>query len=129
MLLRFPHLKPYLVPLEMGKYHVVDDLSKIFVDSFKKKNKSKFKSISTNQLADNKVRIRFIDANHCPGAAMILITGPFGNVLHTGDFRYGGARMIENIGIDHHINYLYLDNTFCTPEEDFPAQTVAYHHL
>ena len=121
MLLRFLHLKQYMMPLEMGKFHVIDELSRAFVDEHKKKNKSKFKSLQTTPLMDNKVRIRFIDANHCPGAAMILIKGPFGNVLHTGDFRYGGARMIDNIGIDHKINYLYLDNTFCTPDEDFPA--------
>ena len=83
----------------MGKFHFIDELAKIFVDEFKKKNKSKFKSIITNPLADNKVRIRFIDANHCPGAAIILITGPFGNVLQIFYFRYGGGQWDQIVAI------------------------------
>jgi mRNA degradation ribonuclease J1/J2 len=31
--------------------------------------------------------LRLIDANHCPGAVMFFMQGPFGNLLHTGDFR------------------------------------------
>lgn len=41
------------------------------------------------------VKIRLIDANHCPGAAMIHLEGPFGSVLHTGDFRFDGDRMLS----------------------------------
>ncbi|KAH7882956.1 beta-lactamase-like protein, partial [Phlebopus sp. FC_14] len=39
-------------------------------------------------LSDNEtVIITLIDANHCPGAAMFLIEGPRGSILHTGDVR------------------------------------------
>jgi hypothetical protein len=37
--------------------------------------------------------------------------------------------MISNIGIDHKIDYLYMDNTFCTPDEDFPSQRIAYEKI
>ena len=74
---------------------------------------------------DSKVRIRLIDANHCPGASMIHISGPLGEILHTGDFRYGGSSMLSEIG-NYNFDYLYMDNTFATPAEDFPPQSVAY---
>lgn len=68
-----------------------------------------------------KLRIRLVDANHCPGAAMVILTGPLGNVLHTGDFRYNGSLMMQEIGMNMQIDYLFLDNTFSTPDEDFPS--------
>lgn len=96
MLLRFPNLKPFMIPLEFNKDYTIESVS-----------------------------VRLIDANHCPGAAMILIKGSKGTVLHTGDFRYNGSKMIQDIGLSK-IDYLYLDNTFSTPTEDFPAQAEAY---
>lgn len=36
--------------------------------------------------------------------------------------------MVKDLGILP-IDYLYLDNTFCTPKEKFPAQEVAYETL
>lgn len=60
---------------------------------------------------------------------MMILTGPFGTVLHTGDFRFSGSKMINDIGNIHSVDYLYMDNTFCTPEEKFPSPEVAYEKL
>jgi len=38
--------------------------------------------------------LRFLDANHCPGSSLIHIKGPLGEILHTGDFRYQGDKML-----------------------------------
>ena len=57
---------------------------------------------------------------------MIHIDGPLGQVLHTGDFRFGGPRMLSEIGENNQFDYLYLDNTFATFEEDFPPQSEVF---
>lgn len=77
---------------------------------------------------NDSITIKLIDANHCPGAALILIRGPLGTVLHTGDFRFD-PYMITKLGFDPRIDYLYLDNTFSTTEEDFPPQEEAFEML
>jgi mRNA degradation ribonuclease J1/J2 len=57
---------------------------------------------------------------------MILVKGPKGTVLNTGDFRFK-ENMLEHEQLGKHkIDYLFMDNTFATPEEDFPSQQVAY---
>jgi Cft2 family RNA processing exonuclease len=66
------------------------------------------------------VRLRFIDSNHCPGSCMVILTGPLGTVLNTGDFRYSGVKMIKEIGA-HRIDYMILDNTYCNPKVKVPT--------
>lgn len=63
--------------------------------------------------------VRLYEANHCPGAVMFLFQGPKGTVLHTGDFRFKPSMLSHFEGMK--IDYLYLDNTFATTEEEFPA--------
>ena len=97
LLARFPHLRPFTVPLRiMTEYEI--------------KGRS----------------VWFIPANHCPGACIILIkNNKDGRVLlHTGDFRYR-PMIIEDIHKcipEVQIDWLYLDNTFGTAEESFPSQ-------
>eukprot|EP00042_Codosiga_hollandica_P033233 m.219811 g.219811 ORF g.219811 m.219811 type:complete len:188 (+) comp54140_c0_seq1:83-646(+) len=61
-----------------------------------------------------------IDANHCPGAIMLLFQGYFGNILCTGDFRYSSAMLpyLQSI----HIDLVYLDTTFANPIFSFPTR-------
>lgn len=58
---------------------------------------------------------------------MILIKGPKGTVLHTGDFRYKPS-MLEYFR-DEKIDAMYLDNTFATTDEEFPCQEEAFDKL
>lgn len=99
---RFPHLKPYVVPLSlMTEYEI--------------KGRS----------------VWLIPANHCPGATLILVRNKEGRTcLHTGDFRYRPQMILDLEKClperPLHVDWLYLDNTFGTSAEAFPSQAVAY---
>lgn len=69
------------------------------------------------------ISITFLDANHCPGSAMILFTLPNGDrYLHTGDFR--ACKAMQNYEVFKYgtIQRLYLDTTYCDPTYQFPTQ-------
>ena len=58
---------------------------------------------------------------------MILVKGPKGTVLHTGDFRFKPDML--NYFKDEEIDTLFLDNTFACPDQNFPTQEEAYEKL
>ncbi|GAB2250737.1 hypothetical protein Droror1_Dr00016987 [Drosera rotundifolia] len=69
------------------------------------------------------VDVTCFDANHCPGAIIILFEPPNGKaVLHTGDFRF--SEEMKNITALQTcpIHTLILDTTYCDPLYDFPKQ-------
>eukprot|EP00730_Choanoeca_flexa_P006137 TRINITY_DN12092_c0_g1_i2.p1 TRINITY_DN12092_c0_g1~~TRINITY_DN12092_c0_g1_i2.p1 ORF type:complete len:1489 (+),score=272.53 TRINITY_DN12092_c0_g1_i2:30-4496(+) len=72
------------------------------------------------------VKVTLMDANHCPGAAMLLFAVPLpeGVVhhLHTGDCRFT-PRMLEHPSLQgKHIDNLFLDTTYANTKYVFPAQ-------
>ncbi|GMF15741.1 unnamed protein product [Phytophthora fragariaefolia] len=93
------------------------------------------------------VQVTFMDANHCPGSAIILFRLKDGKTyLHTGDFRFhrkmlkyhalqphiptGDEKIDHNgkiIGINR-LDGVYLDTTYCDPKYTFPTQQVAVKH-
>ncbi|KAG6538393.1 hypothetical protein ZIOFF_003511 [Zingiber officinale] len=69
------------------------------------------------------VSLTCFDANHCPGAIIILFEPPNGKVvLHTGDFRFSEEMTNNALLQSCHIHTLILDTTYCNPQYDFPKQ-------
>ncbi|KAL3697498.1 hypothetical protein R1sor_011574 [Riccia sorocarpa] len=69
------------------------------------------------------VEVRLMDANHCPGAALILFRFKSGNsILHTGDFR--ACKRMESYPElwNEKINTVFLDTTYCNHRYRFPLQ-------
>jgi DNA cross-link repair 1A protein len=99
---------------------------------------SRFKHISfkvpTKVYADDSPRehvatVTALSANHCFGAAMFVVDGSFGRVLHTGDFRYGGCISRDIRPYIGTVDQLLLDCTYCHPSFDFPSQVLVLQQI
>ncbi|KAF8818522.1 Dna repair metallo-beta-lactamase, partial [Cardiosporidium cionae] len=70
----------------------------------------------------NGVGVQLVDANHCPGAVMLLFDYDGKYVLHTGDFRYHPKMKEYPAFIHTKIERVYLDTTYCNANFTFPSQ-------
>lgn len=90
--------------------------------------------VSLNEDHSEGVNVGFMDANHCPGAVMVLFRGKMGTILHTGDFRYCREMAESDILKDSRgekldIDILYLDNTYCAQSHAFSPQSTVLSQL
>ncbi|PWA72318.1 DNA repair metallo-beta-lactamase [Artemisia annua] len=77
----------------------------------------------------NGVDVTCFDANHCPGAIIILFELPNGKaILHTGDFRYC-EDMKKISSLQTRVQTLILDTTYCDPQYDFPKQEAVIQYV
>ena len=80
------------------------------------------------------VAITFYDANHCPGACIVVIQFPDGTThLHTGDMRYhekfkSYPLLLEAVTAKK-LDIVYLDTTYSHPKHDFIPQEEAVHEI
>ncbi|KAJ0861511.1 putative sterile alpha motif domain, DNA repair metallo-beta-lactamase [Helianthus annuus] len=75
------------------------------------------------------VDVTCFDANHCPGAVIILFEPPNGKaILHTGDFRFN-EDMTKIASLQTRVHTLVLDTTYCDPQYDFPKQEAVIQYV
>lgn len=80
---------------------------------------------------ENSFTVTAYNANHCPGAIMLLFDGVWGSILHTGDCRLTAhclsqlPKRIKGGGGGQALDCLYLDQTCANTSVTFPSKQVA----
>ncbi|KAG2208318.1 hypothetical protein INT47_006174, partial [Mucor saturninus] len=104
--LMYKHLKQYLIPIP---YHQPMTIT-----------------------ADTTIKFTFLPANHCPGAALILVEGKNGTVLYTGDMRAEPDFVKAELDClqSYRIKNLYMDTTCCySDKRNFISKTQSINIL
>lgn len=70
-----------------------------------------------------------LDANHCPGAVLLLFEVAGEHHLHTGDMRYHRRMQSYRELQGLRIHNLYLDTTYADSNYDFPLQDEAIQEM
>ncbi|KAF8766352.1 5' exonuclease Apollo like protein [Argiope bruennichi] len=83
--------------------------------------------IPIDQEGQEMITVTLFDANHCPGSVMFLLSGYFGDILYTGDFRFR-PNLLDGFELPP-IDVLYLDNTYCSPSCIFPTRDDAIENV
>lgn len=91
-------------------------------------------SLKLNGRCHEEVRITFYDANHCPGACIVLIQLADGTThLHTGDMRYHerfkSYPLLREAVANKKLDIVYLDTTYSHPKHDFVPQDEAVQSI
>ncbi|KAL1337558.1 hypothetical protein HN51_032254 [Arachis hypogaea] len=116
LLRHFPHLQPHAASfftIEVGQSLTLDDPSGPFT-------------------------VTAFDANHCPGAVMLLFEGKFGNILHTGDCRLT-PECVRNLPAKYvgkkgkpppcALDCVFLDCTFGSFSQAMPSKNSAVQQV
>ena len=105
--MKFPGIQDRIHALECNKEHV----------------------LTLNQESGLTCKVVLMDANHILGSVMILFSGYFGTILHTGDMRWSRKLLKTNhllfnqdSSLKMAVDELIMDNTYCDPIFDFPTQ-------
>ncbi|GKY99876.1 hypothetical protein MPSEU_000941300 [Mayamaea pseudoterrestris] len=80
------------------------------------------------------VKITFYDANHCPGAAIVIFELANESVhVHTGDFRYHERMQtysrLRQAALANRIESILLDTTYAHPKHTFDAQDIVVESI
>jgi len=103
-------------------------------ESWNFRPKGWLKTRDRHQRGDGSTKITFYDANHCPGATIVLVECPDGKVhVHTGDMRYHekftSYPLLRKAALNRTIDTVLLDTTYANPKHDFIPQEAAVHSI